>query len=129
MDSEAVFFARPTADRISLDVAPRLDQARLGEFLDHAEERVRAHLQDGDGPLALALDVGLPSGDGFLEHDDLGDYLVPLVNRLRSTTQREFVSVWATKTVADTSYISVGPTESTDGPLSPMEFMVAASAS
>jgi hypothetical protein len=138
MDSAATFFARPRAERLPLEVAPRLaswmaadhpDQVRLTEFLDHAERLVRPRLEALEGPLSLSLDVGLPEGARMLDHYDLDNYLFPLVKRLQSRTGRDLVSVWATKSLADRSYVTVDRALPLEERPAAMEFELATTAS
>jgi hypothetical protein len=108
-----VFFKIPNSAPTPLEVAPRLaswmardhpDQRRLALFLDHAEALVADAIATISGPLALRLDVGLPSSVDLLQHHDLDNYLFPLVGRLGP---HRFASVWATKRHADVSLIRV----------------------
>ena len=85
------------------------DQVRLRAFLDHAECVVRPRLEQVEGPLALWLDVGLPSHVSLLDQHDLDNYVYPLTNRLIMSSGRQFDSVWATKRHAVASLICVGP--------------------
>lgn len=107
------FFELPTGPEIPLDVAPRLaswmarghpDQVRLIKFLDHAESVVGPSLESAKGPLALRLDVGLPSEVDLLKHHDLDNYAFPLAARLGA---HRFASIWTTKRYAEASLIRV----------------------
>jgi hypothetical protein len=138
MDIAAMFFARPQAERRPLTVAPcpasweaadHPDQLRLGQFLGHAEHVLGPHLARMEGPLALMLDVALPEGVRILDQHDLDSYLFPLVSRLQAWTGRQFVSVWATKSVGEQSHITIAPATQVADPAQPMEFEVSTSAS
>lgn len=85
----------------------RPDQVRLDESLADAYELLRQRLDVLSGPLALRLDVGLPSKTPLLEQHDLDNYLFPLATRLSKLSGRQFVSVWGTKRHAGSSYITV----------------------
>lgn len=115
MTAARPFFARPSAKPVALRVRPRLaswmavghrDQIRLEEYLKDTEELIRPRLDELTGPLALSLDVGLPSDTPLLDQHDLDNYLLPLMIRLDGRGER-FVSAWVTKRHADTSYLSV----------------------
>src|SRR3954447_4647159 len=137
MDIEAMFFARPQAERRPLTMAPCVDspmpadhpeQLRLAQFLGHAEHVVRPSLARVEGPLALLLDVAVPDGTGLLDGYHLTDYLFPLVHHLETSTDRRFMSAWATKSVGEQSSVMVGPATPVADPSLPMEFEVATSA-
>jgi hypothetical protein len=72
------WYARPDSEPLPLRVAPRLaswnkadhpDQVRLRAYLDDTEALLAASRIDG--PWALRLDVGLPSGRDLLDMADL----------------------------------------------------------
>jgi len=72
------WYARPEGDKQQLRVTPRLaswnkaddpDQVRLQAFLDDTEALLAD--QRVDGPWALRLDVGLPTGRNLLDMADL----------------------------------------------------------
>jgi hypothetical protein len=137
MDLEAMFFARPQAERRPLTMAPCLDTSmpadhpdhlRLSQFLGHAEHVVRPSLARVEGPVALMLDVALPGDAPLLDQHDLGDYLFPLVSSLEASTGRQFMSAWATKSVGEQSYITVEPAKPLPERPQSMEFEVTTSA-
>ena len=110
------FFGRPGVTPIALRVQPRLaswmtaghpDQVRLEAFLADAEELTRPLLHELTDPLALSIDVGLPSHTPLLAAHDLDNYALPLATRLSRQGNRRIVSVWCTKRHNDTSYIAV----------------------
>jgi hypothetical protein len=84
------WYARPEGDNHQLRVEPRLeswnkasdpDQVRLRAFLDDTEALLAASRIDG--PWALRLDVGLPTGRDLLELADPDNYAYPLASRLK----------------------------------------------
>ena len=112
MTTEAKFFLRPEGEPSALGTPLRLaswnvaghpDQVRLTAALDHAEEVLAPTLKQLTGPLALRLDVGLQVP--LLDAHDLDNYALPLAHRLTTMHSLDLVSVWATKTSADTSHI------------------------
>ena len=118
----SAFFAIPDSEPIPLRVRPRLaswmarghpDQVGLAVFLDHAESAIEGDLESIDAPVALKLDVGLPSSVDPLKHHDLDNYLYPLLARLGP---RRFASAWATKQVSDTSSIRADRARPVDPP-------------
>ena len=120
------WYARPEGDRQELRVAPRLaswntadhpDQVRLREYLDDTE----ALLVDSriDGPWALRLDVGLPSGRDLLDMADLDNYAYPLACRLKDDG---LVSVWCTKQHSEQSFVRIEPAR--EMPLPPADVLV-----
>lgn len=111
---EPTFFVRPEGSSLTLRVPPRLaswnatghkDQNELSAALDDAEDLLKPCLTGLVGPLSLRLDVGLSDQVKLLDQHDLDNYLFPLARRL--TKDREFVlaSVWATKSVGETSSV------------------------
>ena len=105
------WYARPESEPHRLRIAPRLaawekaghpDQVRLRAYLDDTE----ADLADSriDGPWALRLDVGLPSGRDLLDMADLDNYAYPLAYRLKDAG---LVSVWCTKQHAEQSFVRI----------------------
>jgi hypothetical protein len=78
------------------------DQVRLRAYLDDTEEL----LADSriDGPWALRLDVGLPTGRNLLDMADLDNYAYPLAYRLRNS---DLVSVWCTKQHSEQSFVRI----------------------
>ena len=107
------WYARPETEPRQVRVAPRLaswekadhpDQVRLRNYLDDTE----ALLADSriDGPWALRLDVGLPSGRDLLDMADLDNYAYPLAYRLKGAG---LVSVWCTKQHNERSFVRVEP--------------------
>lgn len=79
------------------------DQTRLAEFLAHAEGLLEPMLRHLPAPLALRLDVGLPTEVPLLDHRDLDNYTCPLAKRLSQTSERALDSAWATKKHSDMS--------------------------
>lgn len=111
-----VFFIKPDSNLMSLQVAPRLaswmgaghrDQHDLEQFLAHAERAIEPQIAELADPLALRLDVGLPSAVSLLDHRDLDNYVFPLAVRLTKHTGRHFASVWGSKRHSETSLIGV----------------------
>jgi hypothetical protein len=78
---------------------------RLTASLDHAEKLLAPTLTQLTGSVALRLDVGLPDHILMLDAHDLDNYALPLAHRLTTTQSLDFVSIWATKSAADTSLI------------------------
>lgn len=110
------FFTKPRSNLLPLAVTPRLaswmaanhpDQIRLREFLAEAERVTQSCWETLDGPLALLLDVGLPSTVDLLNQNDLDNYLFPLVSHLSKVSKQDFVSVWASKRYHHTSTLRV----------------------
>lgn len=117
MSAQPLAFAALKSGLVPLQVAPRLaswmaadhpDQAKVEEFLAHAVHLVGADLAQLPDPLALRLDVGLPSKVELLNEHDLDNYLFPLAMRLSLSSGRQFATAWATKERAETSFIGVG---------------------
>jgi hypothetical protein len=128
MDIEGgpTFFARPRADRLPLDVAPEpAGSDGLDTFLDRAEAVLRPRIEQLAGPLVVALDVALPGDVPLLEGHDLVGYLLPLADRLRQSTDRDFVSVWGTKSTGERSFLTVAVTEPLAESQAAMEFQIA----
>src|SRR5215211_6247854 len=114
MSVQPAVFARPDGELLPLGVAPRLaswnsigdqEQVRLEEFLTHAVQMLTPALSAVADPLALRLDVGLPSKTPLLDANDLDNYVFPLTMRLINVSQRKVACVWATKRHATTSLI------------------------
>ena len=104
-------YARPAGDSHQLRVSPRLaswnqtdhpDQVRLRVFLDDAEALLAASRVDG--PWALRLDVGLPTGRDLLDMADLDNYAYPLASQLKDPG---LVSVWCTKQHSEQSFVRI----------------------
>jgi hypothetical protein len=111
----ALPFAMPAGQPIRLPVPPRLaswnkasdpDQTRLAEYLDLSEALLQPRLAQLSGPLALRLDVGLPSTAALLDERDLDDYLFPLATRL-GRSGADLACVWGTKQHSGTSLIRI----------------------
>ena len=105
------WYARPAGDSHQLRVSPRLaswnqtdhpDQVRLRAFLDDAEALLAASRIDG--PWALRLDVGLPTGRDLLDMADLDNYAYPLASQLKDPG---LVSVWCTKQHSEQSFVRI----------------------
>ena len=105
------WYARPEGDNQQLRVAPRLaswnkadhpDQVRLRAFLDDTEALLAASRVDG--PWALRLDVGLPTGRDLLDMADLDNYAYPLASHLKDPG---LVSVWCTKQHSEQSFVRI----------------------
>ena len=80
------WYAWPEGDHEQLRLAPRLecwnkaedpDQMRLQEYLRDTQSLLAAS-RINDGPWALRLDVGLPTGRSLIDMADLDNYLHPL---------------------------------------------------
>ncbi len=121
-------YVAPVGDPLILPVPPRLaswnasghpDQVKLGEYLAAAERLVRPRLDTLAGPLVLKLDVGLPAETPLLVHHDLDNYLFPLASYLVRRTGRQFVSAWATKQTASTSFLRVDRAQPVHGDFAP----------
>jgi hypothetical protein len=106
-----LWYARPEGDNQQLRVAPRLaswnkadhpDQVRLRPFLDDTEALLAASRVDG--PWALRLDVGLPTGRDLLDMADLDNYAYPLASHLKDPG---LVSVWCTKQHTEQSFVRI----------------------
>lgn len=105
------WYARPEGDSHKLRVAPRL---ACWEKADHPDQiRMRAYLDDTrallgasriDGPWALRLDVGLPTGRDLLDMGDLDNYAYPLAKHLMNPG---LVSVWCTKQHSEQSFVRI----------------------
>lgn len=114
-DNGEPLYAIPYSEPNELAVAPRktswdagtaTSQIELRKYLDHIAERVESRRADGDGGLALRLDVGLPAGiDPLFEHD-LDNFLHPVIKRLGGSS---FVTAWATKAPGERSYVRIEP--------------------
>lgn len=98
----------------SWDVASRPGQLRLKAFLSATEELLPPLPV---GPLAVRLDVGLDASVSWLDHHDLDNYLFPVTGHLTRSTGHDFVSAWATKAVAPTSFIRVEQAQPTTVPV------------
>lgn len=116
MQLAPVFFTRPDVGPIVLKVAPRLaswmcaehpDQVKLEKFLSHAEGLLATPLSQLPEPLALRLDVALPSTVDLLDQRDLDNYAFPLASRLSKVKPRALASVWVTKRHGKTSTVGL----------------------
>jgi hypothetical protein len=105
------WYARPEGDNHQLRVGPRLeswnkasdpDQVRLRVFLDDTEALLAASRIDG--PWALRLDVGLPTGRDLLNMADPDNYAYPLASRLKDAA---LASVWCTKQHSQHSFVRI----------------------
>ena len=105
------WYARPEGNNQQVRVAPRLaswdkadhpDQVRLRAFLDDTEALIAASRVDG--PWALRLDVGLPTGRDLLGMADLDNYVYPLASHLKDPS---LVSVWCTKQHCEQSFVRI----------------------
>ncbi len=105
------WYARPENAPHQLRGVPRLasweksdhpEQVRLREYLDDTAEL----LGDSriDGPWALRLDVGRPSGRDLLDMADVDNYVQPLAARLNDPG---LVSVWCTKQHSEQSFVRI----------------------
>lgn len=110
------FYARPDVEPIQLRVQPRLaswnaaghpDQLRLEAALTDTGHLLMPAIAQLVEPLALRLDVGLPSSVPLLGEHDLDNYLYPLAGHLAKRMGKPFVSVWGTKQHADRSFVRV----------------------
>jgi hypothetical protein len=97
----------------SWDVGSHPGQIRLKAFLSATTDLLTPL---PPGPLALRLDVGLDESVSWLEHHDLDNYLFPVVAHLAKTTGGDFVSAWATKSIAPESAIRVEQAQPAPGP-------------
>jgi hypothetical protein len=111
-----VFYERPQGDGCVLGVPPALaswdrsdsrGQARSAAFVAEVGAAVVERISLIPDPLALRLDIGLPQDRPLLAHNDLDNYLFPLIPRLTAATTRRFSTVWATKRHAATSSVTV----------------------
>ena len=75
-------------------MAGHLDQLRLAAALADAEELLTPVMAKLVEPLALRLDVGLPSSVPLLGQHDPDNYLHPLARHLMKWMGKRFVSVW-----------------------------------
>jgi hypothetical protein len=105
------WYACPEGDKRQLRLTPRLaswnkaddpDQVRLQAYLDDTEAMLATSRIDG--PWALRLDVGLPTGRDLLNMADLDNYAYPLAYRLRNSG---LVSVWCTKQHSEQSFVRI----------------------
>ncbi len=81
----------------SWDRADSASQARLAEFLEHAESQLAAWPVARE-PLAVHLEVALASSADLFESGDLDNYMYPLAQRLGSD---RIASMWASKSHND----------------------------
>lgn len=88
------------------------DQVRLREYLEDTAQLVAPH-RAPEGPWALLLEIGLPTGRDLVDMADLDNYAFPLASRLRD---EHLVTMWCTKRRADTSRVLVAPANETTGP-------------
>jgi hypothetical protein len=105
------WYARPEGESQMLRIAPRLASWEKAD--DSSQVRLRAYLDDTeallaasriDGPWALRLDVGLPTGRILLDMADLDNYAHPLAYRLKDPG---LVSVWCTKQHSEQSFVRI----------------------
>jgi hypothetical protein len=105
------WYACPEGDKQQLRVTPRLaswnkaddpDQVRLRAYLDDTEALLATSRIDG--PWALRLDVGQPTGRDLLDMADLDNYAYPLAYHLRDPG---LVSVWCTKQHHQQSFVRI----------------------
>lgn len=116
----ARWYARPEGEGLALRKAPRLaswnkasdpDQVRLREYLDDTAELLET--ASVAGSWTLVLDVGLPAGRDLIDMADLDNYAFPLATRLRTA---DLVSVWCTKSHANTSRVLIVPAREVAAP-------------
>lgn len=116
----ARWYARPEGEGLALRKAPRLaswnkasdpDQVRLREYLDDTAELLETAAVAGSW--TLVLDVGLPAGRDLIDMADLDNYAFPLATRLRTA---DLVSVWCTKSHANTSRVLIVPAREVSAP-------------
>ena len=111
------WFARPEGDREQLRLTPRLecwnkaddpDQMRLQEYLRDTQSLL-AGSRINDGPWALRLDVGLPTGRNLIDMADLDNYLHPLARSLSDYRlgNSGLVSAWCTKQHSAQSFVRI----------------------
>jgi hypothetical protein len=84
-----------------------------------AEQLVLQQCEQLTGPLALRLDIGLPSATQLLDQRDLDNYLYPLAARLSKTIGPRLVSVWGTKQHSCVSFARIEPATPVHAPPSP----------
>jgi hypothetical protein len=105
------WYSRPEGDCLQLRVKPRLASWNKSDHPDQV--RLRAYLDDTrsllapvgiDGPWALRLDVGLPTGRDLLDMADLDNYAYPLAYHLKDPG---LVSVWCTKQHGEQSFVRI----------------------
>ena len=113
-----VFFGRPESTPIRLRMPPRLaswnaaghpDQVRLAAALADAEELLAPQLARLRGPVALRLDVGLPSTVPLLAAHDLDNYLFPLAAHVTGRLGAPLMSVSGTKQHSPESFVCIAP--------------------
>ncbi len=111
-----VFYALPEMVGSTLGVEPAVaswdrtespGQVRSAAFVAEVRSAVAEQLSLKPDPLAIRLDIALPASVPLLQHNDLDNYLFPLVPKLTEATGRQFMSVWATKRHAATSSVAV----------------------
>ena len=116
MERHPTFYVRPSGERFALKVAPRLaswnrsdhpDQLRLTAALEHAVDVLGPKLGAVPGPVAVRLDVALPTSTPLLDEHDLDNYLYPLASHLAKHVQRVIVSAWCSKFHGDRSFLAV----------------------
>lgn len=115
------WFKRPECDPHLLAEEPRLEcwneasdpaQVRLQEYLGRTESLLAP--ARADGPWALRLDVGLPTGRNLLDMADLDNYLYPLAKRLAGDFRlgnSGLVSAWCTKQHGTQSFVRIARAE------------------
>lgn len=119
-DVRPIFYARPSGERLSLNARPRLaswnatshpDQVRLRVALEDARALLHPSITSTAGPLALAVDVGLPVNVPLLDEHDLDNYAFPMAAHLSRSESRPFAAVWCSKRHGPASFVGVGPAE------------------
>lgn len=107
-------FQRPTGQKMELHVQPALaswdakdhpSQKRLVRFLDDVVEVVRP-VTPKQGPLAVSLSVGLPTGVDLLTHHDLDNYLDGLGRRVQPDRT---VAFFGKKSIEPESSVVIAP--------------------
>jgi hypothetical protein len=104
-------------------------QVRSAAFVAEVGSAVAAGLDVTADPLALRLDIGLPDSVPLLAHNDLDNYLFPLVPKLTAATGRQFATVWASKRHAATSSVAVCQAHTADDPGGAYSVQIATTAS
>jgi hypothetical protein len=120
---EPVFYRVPPPRQLRLPVRPQLaswdrarapSQQRLAGYLEQTQQAVAPAIEGSSGPVALRLDVGLPTSVSLLDEHDLDNYLFPLTTAL-DRRERRIVSVWGHKFHGDDSHISIQPAQVATG--------------
>jgi hypothetical protein len=94
-------------------------QQRLEEFLAYAIGLIKPSVALLSDPLALRLDVAIPSDLPLLDHRDLDNYAFPLSTRLAKEIARPIDSVWARKRHGSLSTIGIATAVVTSDGLPP----------